>query len=57
MRYIEHSDMCGCERCALKFEAGIKTLTFDVVDDDNYKDCGCPIDSHCSCDDDFLEDD
>lgn len=40
-RYVEHSDMCGCERCALEWERedGPRKV-FDVVEDPDYDEEG-----------------
>jgi hypothetical protein len=59
-RYEQHSDMCGCERCARKADNGDNSPTFDVIDDPDYLDCGCPR-GYCDCgdwdDDDWDDDD
>lgn len=49
-RYEQHSDMCGCERCARQWESENPMPVFDEVDDPEYKDCGCSIYFSCECD-------
>lgn len=50
--YQQHDDMCGCSRCARAFELddGPRPV-FDVVDDPEVRDCGCPLWRSCDCDD------
>lgn len=36
-RYIPHSDMCGCERCAKQAELETPRQIFDVIDDPEYE--------------------
>lgn len=48
-RYIQHSDLCGCNICARKCDAGIDTPTYDEVEDPEYLDCGCSIWGNCGC--------
>ena len=49
-RYEQHSDMCGCERCARQAESESPRPIFDVVDDPDVRDCGCPYWRSCDCD-------
>lgn len=59
-RWIEHSDMCGCERCAVQFEREMPSRVYDCVEDPDYLDCGCSVYSNCLCamyDDDYYEGD
>lgn len=55
-RYIQHSDMCGCERCALEWETENPRPVFDVVDDPDILDCGCSRDRGCTCYDYYPKD-
>lgn len=48
-RYVPHSDMCGCERCAREYEREHPQQVYDVVDDPDVLDCGCDAWSGCSC--------
>jgi len=50
IRYVEHSDMCGCERCALEYEREVPGKVFDKVEDPEVMDCGCSVWSGCDCD-------
>lgn len=60
-RYIEHSDMCGCERCAVQWERENPGKVFDEVEDPDILDCGCDAWRGCDCydydpsDDDYPE--
>lgn len=56
IRYIEHSDMCGCERCALQWERETPGKVFDKVEDPSVLNCGCDA-GHCNCWDDYGWDD
>lgn len=48
-RYEQHSDMCGCERCALQYETDSPRPVYDMVDDPNWCTyCQNPLD-HCTC--------
>ena len=47
--YVQHSDMCGCERCAAQWDRDHPRPVFDVVDDPDILDCGCPAWSGCDC--------
>lgn len=49
IRYEQHSDMCGCERCALAYEAEIPRPVYDEVEDPEIMDCGCSVWSYCNC--------
>lgn len=49
-RYVAHSDMCGCERCAREWERENPSQVWDKVEDLDYLSCGCHA-SHCDCDD------
>lgn len=48
-RYEQHSDMCGCERCALQYEREFPQPVFDVVEDPDILDCGCSAWRGCTC--------
>lgn len=48
-RYIEHSDMCGCERCAKAYEHENPGKVFDCVEDPEILDCGCSVWNGCYC--------
>lgn len=48
-RYIPHSDMCGCTRCAIQGDSEIPQQVFDVVEDPNTLSCGCDKDRGCNC--------
>lgn len=61
-RYVQHSDLCGCERCALQYEREHPQPVFDVVDDPDTLDCGCSAHTGCNCaqwdfGDDYGDDD
>lgn len=47
--YVQHSDMCGCERCAHAADFELTTPVFDVVEDPDVLDCGCDAWRGCSC--------
>jgi hypothetical protein len=49
-RYVEHSDMCGCERCAREWERETPGQVFDCVEDPNVLECGCDAWRGCDCD-------
>lgn len=49
-KYIQHSDMCGCERCAIQADKENPRPVFDCVDDPDILDCGCSVWSSCDCD-------
>lgn len=59
-RFIQHSDMCGCERCAIQAEMDEPRPVFDEIEDPEIMDCGCSVWQGCNCgyDDgpDFEED-
>lgn len=57
-RYEQHSDLCGCERCAAQADREHPSPVFDVIDDPDYCSfCGAHLD-HCRCwEDDEDEDD
>ncbi|MNX74905.1 hypothetical protein D3C86_1063600 [compost metagenome] len=50
VRYVQHSDLCGCNRCAKQWEAENPRPVFDAVEDPNVLDCGCDAD-RCYCPD------
>lgn len=47
-RYVQHSDMCGCERCAAQWETENPQPVFDAIEDPDYLDCGCER-GYCDC--------
>jgi hypothetical protein len=49
--YVQHSDLCGCERCAAQGDSENPSPIFDVVDDPDVRDCGCPYWRSCDCGD------
>lgn len=49
-RYIPHSDMCGCERCAIQADRENPQQVFDCVEDPDILDCGCEASLGCNCD-------
>ena len=50
-RYVPHSDMCGCSRCAAQSELENPQQVFDAIDDPDILDCGCSKFNGCSCED------
>lgn len=56
-RYVQHFDMCGCERCARQAEREYPQPVYDEVDDPDILDCGCDAWRGCDCDDFFDFDD
>lgn len=50
-RYIPHSDLCGCSRCAAQGDTENPQQVFDVVEDPEILDCGCDRFHGCRCDD------
>lgn len=48
-RYVQHSDMCGCERCAIQGDREFPQPVFDEVEDPDILDCGCSAWSICNC--------
>lgn len=58
-RYIEHSDICGCERCAAEGDREHPGRVFDCVEDPNVLDCGCEGWRGCDCNnyDDYDDED
>lgn len=48
-RYVPHSDMCGCDRCAKSFECDNPYQVFDEIDDPEIMDCGCSVWRGCDC--------
>lgn len=48
--YIQHSDMCGCERCAAQADCEEPRPVFDKVEDPDVRDCGCSVWDTCRCD-------
>jgi hypothetical protein len=55
--YVQHSDLCGCERCAAQWDREYPQPVFDLVDDPDTLDCGCPAWRGCDCYDPSLDDD
>lgn len=61
-RYVQHSDLCGCERCAIQADRDYPQPVFDVVEDPDVLDCGCDAWRGCDCaywddpGDDYAED-
>jgi len=56
--YVPHSDMCGCERCAIQADKEYPSQVYDVVEDPDVLDCGCDTWRGCNCAqwDDYPED-
>ena len=50
-RFVQHSDMCGCERCAVQWDREFPQPVFDAVEDPNILECGCEV-GYCRCWDD-----
>ena len=48
IRYEQHSDLCGCDRCARQWETEHPQPVWDKVDDPDYLYCGCHA-SRCDC--------
>lgn len=48
-RYVQHSDLCGCERCAVQAERENPQPVFDVIEDPEVMDCGCDAWRGCTC--------
>lgn len=48
-KFIEHSGMCGCERCAVQWDREHPSPVFDIVDDPDTLDCGCSAWGDCRC--------
>lgn len=52
-RYIQHSDTCGCERCArvmdLDDSGNGRAQVWDCVEDPDILDCGCDAWRGCDC--------
>lgn len=48
-RYVQHSDMCGCERCAAQADREYPRPVYDVVEDPEILDCGCSVWRGCDC--------
>jgi hypothetical protein len=46
----KHSDMCGCERCALQWGGENPGPVYDCVEDPDVLDCGCDAWRGCDCD-------
>lgn len=54
-RYVPHSDLCGCERCARQADSENPRQVFDAIEDPDACDY-CGMDRQwCSCGD--IEDD
>lgn len=49
IRYEQHSDMCGCDRCAKQWETEHPSPVYDRIEDPNVRDCGCHMDDRCDC--------
>lgn len=47
--YRQHSDMCGCERCALQADRENPASVFDEYEDSEIMDCGCNVWRGCDC--------
>lgn len=56
-RYISHSDMCGCSRCAIQAEREYPQIVYDEIEDENVLDCGCDAYRGCTCEYDCPEED
>lgn len=50
IRYEQHSDMCGCERCAKQWETENPRPVFDAIEDPDILACGCHCNDRCRCD-------
>lgn len=50
-KYVQHSDLCGCERCARQWDTENPRPVFDAVEDPDILDCGCEL-GYCTCWDD-----
>lgn len=48
-KFVQHEDMCGCERCAAAWDSENPRPVFDMVEDPNTLDCGCSAWSGCNC--------
>ena len=48
IHWEQHSDLCGCERCAIQWQTEHPQPVWDKVDDPDYLDCGCYAD-RCDC--------
>ena len=48
-RYVQHADMCGCERCARQYECDNPRPVYDEIEDPNVLDCGCNAWRGCNC--------
>ena len=48
VRYEPHSDLCGCERCAIQADQENPQQVFDRIEDPDYLNCGCHRNS-CDC--------
>lgn len=49
-RYVQHSYLCGCVRCAAEWDRENPGPVYDVVEDPTILDCGCPAWRGCDCD-------
>lgn len=49
IEYIQHSDMCGCERCALQADRDNSSPVYDKVENPEIMDCGCSVWRSCDC--------
>lgn len=54
-RYVLHSDMCGCERCAIQAERDNPQPVYDEIEDEDVLECGCHF--TCTCDYDMPDED
>jgi hypothetical protein len=48
-RYVPHSDLCGCERCAVQWDSENPQQVFDAIEDPNFLNCGCNKYDGCNC--------
>lgn len=55
-RYIQHSDLCGCERCAIEAERDNPQPVFDEIEDPDILNCGCDAYDGCRCEYDGYDD-
>lgn len=49
IRYVQHSDLCGCERCAYQADQECPRPVFDKVEDPEIMECGCSVWTGCDC--------
>lgn len=55
-RWVQHSSMCGCERCARECERDNPQPVFDAVEDPEYREDGTHISEPPSFWDDEYDD-